>query len=353
MIFVYLIFDFFSSFIPSILNSSIQNSKYGIFFTAELFWLLLVIVTIYLFKSSYIFSEKKEGLFKTFFIGFPMTIYSIILLIGSITEMKPTSNVNIISLILYCICIGMTEEFMIRGWILNEFLKRYGDKRKYVILSIIFSSLLFGGMHITNIWFAGQTVSETLLQVMFATSAGIFLGALYYRTKNIIAVALLHGFYDFSILLSEVGDLRDCVTNPAVKSIIKYQLFVNLILSIILILSGLVIIRKSKTPELNKKEEKETSFKVKAIIACIILYNLVRIVPPGVFGMNETTNFQICYDYQEINIPNYELNVTNQNSFTFNNNNNTYTFSLVNNNIKLESTNNKEILLTNSGKVLN
>ena len=53
MIFIYLIFDLLSSFIPSFLNSSIQNSKYGIFFTAELFWLLLVIVTIYIFKSSY------------------------------------------------------------------------------------------------------------------------------------------------------------------------------------------------------------------------------------------------------------------------------------------------------------
>ena len=68
MVFIYLLFDLISGVIPGYLNRTIQNSKYGIFFTGELFWLILVIIVIYLFKSSHIFSEKKEGILKTFLI---------------------------------------------------------------------------------------------------------------------------------------------------------------------------------------------------------------------------------------------------------------------------------------------
>ena len=49
---------------------------------------------------------------------------------------------------------------------------------------IFFSGLIFGGMHITNVLY-GQTLFDTLIQIAQATSVGVLLGAIYYRTKNI------------------------------------------------------------------------------------------------------------------------------------------------------------------------
>ena len=344
MLLLYLLFELATDYFPSILFQSTQGTKYGLYFIAELFWLIMVIITIYIFKNSYVFSQKKEGFFKTLLIGFPLTMLSIIYLSSSIKEAFKADTYTLISLILYAITIGLTEELMIRGWILNEFLERYGNNKKNVILSIFFSALIFGGMHISNIWAGGQTVSETLIQILFAVEAGIFFGALYFRTRNLWAISFLHGFYDFSLILREVNLIKDCVSNETSLNYNMYSLFINGLQGLILVICAIIILRKSKTYEDFEDEissediNKSNNTKSIGTIACIVVFVIMINVQPSLFGVKEKElqNSSTCYNYKEVRFRYIETSHNNNKEFTINNNNYNYHFIKDGNKVTLE-----------------
>ena len=257
----------------------------------------------------------------------------VIYTIANIRHLFGVPIINVFGVALYALSIGLTEELLVRGWVLSRFFKKYSTKRKEVYLSIIFSALIFGGMHITNIWNGGQTVSETLIQILFATAAGIFFGAAYFRTKNILGVAFVHGFYDFSILIGEISLLRDCTSN-AISSITKYSLFNTVCESIIFVLAALVIMRKSKTNPLfgeevtAVQEAKDQEFKTRAIIACIVIYFIANNVPYSFFGVTDKDlrNFKVCYSYPEIDLNSVTTTYNNYNSYSLSNENTKYEF---------------------------
>ena len=76
------------------------------------------------------------------------------------------------------------EELIFRGIILKGFLSRYSYKK-----AILFSAIVFGAIHVKP------------LQIWGAILLGLFLGWVYYKTKNIGAVIVSHFFANFSILL--------------------------------------------------------------------------------------------------------------------------------------------------------
>lgn len=326
MLIIYLLFEVVSSYIPGLLSSGIRNGKYGIYFIAELSWLLFVLFIIYMSGNAKALSNKREGFFKTLLAGFPILLMAVFYTFTNVKEIFSTSLVNLISLVLYCLAIGLTEELICRGWLLGEFLKRYSNKRKLVILSIVFSSLIFGGMHITNIWNAGQTVLETLIQILFATAAGYFFGCLYFRTRNLIAIAFLHGFYDFSIMAGDLNLLKDCIRldNPRTT---LYSFLFNIVLAIILIVAGNVIIRKSKTNELfdlevsEEQKNKDATFKVLAVFGCIGAYMCSTFLLAIFLGASDsdTDKSQLCFKYPDIKLQYLETNYNNVDSYNIGN----------------------------------
>lgn len=330
---LYLLFEAFTSLTLSPLVSVVRYSKYGVYIISETCWLFLVLFAIFIFKDTKIFSEKKESLPKTLLICFPLTFIAIVYMLGSIKSLFSASLINIVGLIIYALTIGLTEELLVRGWILSRFFKKYDKNRKEIYLSIIFSALIFGGMHISNIWTGGQTVSQTLLQIVFATAAGIFFGAAYYRSRNIMGMAFVHAFYDFSILINEINYLRDCSTNN-IASISKYQMFLTICNSLILILSAIIIMRPSKTNPLLGEEvnsltiSKDKEMKSRLIIACLILYFITNNVPVKFFGIkNEDLQaYKTCYYYPEINLKNVETSYNNYSEYIINNENIEYKF---------------------------
>ena len=98
-------------------------------------------------------------------------------LIGSLSSLNGFNLGNFINLLFLTIFIGIAEEFLCRGWLQNEFIERYGDTKRHIILSILFSSLIFGLIHLTNLM-AGQDLLTTIIQVIQATSVGLLLGSI-------------------------------------------------------------------------------------------------------------------------------------------------------------------------------
>ena len=103
-----------------------------------------------------------------------------------------------------CLSIGLLEEFVWRGIILNGFLSAWKDKRKGIYFAVLISSLCFGLCHYMNL-LAGQDFLSTTKQVISAVCMGVFLSALYLQTNHLVFPVLVHGLCDFSnFLMNEI-----------------------------------------------------------------------------------------------------------------------------------------------------
>lgn len=320
MLIIFLLVQTFTTLIPSLLAGSILNYKYGTEFIVEAIWALVVLIIMLLSKNSYVFTGKKEDFFKSIKLGAPILGISILCFIGNMNNLYETYFPIIINLALFCLSIGIAEEFLCRGWIQNEFIERFASNRKQVIYSIVLSSLLFGGMHITNALY-GQSLFDTLIQIAQATSVGVLLGSIYYRTKNIWSVVFLHGFYDFSLMLGSANVIKECTSLTPSTPVALYSIFSSILIIAFYILSSIILLRKSKINEVLDKKEilteedliKENKF-IKKIKAALIIVIIIFFLPTHTlikgYGENE-----VCYDYEEKELSNYQTHYYNYKKF--------------------------------------
>lgn len=96
---------------------------------------------------------------------------------------------------------GLSEEFILRGVLFNTFRYRFGEDRKSIVKAVIFSSVIFGLLHLINLIENPILVITTLSQVGYAIEIGIVLGCIYYITNNIWVCAIFHGLFDFAAFI--------------------------------------------------------------------------------------------------------------------------------------------------------
>jgi len=82
---------------------------------------------------------------------------------------------------------GLAEEFIFRGLMQNHFLRIFK-----IIPTIFLTNLIFMLMHL--IWL-------NYLELLFVFVVGSLCGIIYYRTKNLVLVAILHGMVNFSLFV--------------------------------------------------------------------------------------------------------------------------------------------------------
>jgi len=155
-------------------------------------------------------------------------------------------------------------------------------------------------MHISNL-LTGQSLFQTITQILQATSIGILFGSIYYRSKNIWSVIFLHGLYDFSIMLSDINLVKDCTYGTPSTSIALYSTFASILIILYYIFNALLILRTTDLKE-KKKEIKDNKFVVIGLITTFILMML----PLGIFvtGYDE---YQTCYNYEIKTVKNYDF----------------------------------------------
>lgn len=339
MIVFFIIFDILLNNVVSLTVATIGTGKFGREVIAELGAVFLALIILLIFKNSYIYSEKKVGFFKAIKVGAFMLIFSVFMLIFNFIKIKGKIDIfDLLSLILYCFLIGVFEEFLCRGWIQNEFIERFAKNRKQVILSITLSSLIFGAMHISNIWVSGQDVLQTIAQIIQATGLGILLGSVYYRTKNIWSSVFLHGFWDFAILIGEINLIKRCVNSETTLNYSLYLLTVSILMAIFYFLISLYILRKSKTNNIIEEYTEEEikiseSNSSRLLIFTIIFYFCINQIP-----IQEVE--EICYDYSSKAINYNEVVYPEYNKYTIKENNL---------NLELSVTDNHELLIKDLG----
>jgi putative membrane protein len=161
-------------------------------------------------------------------------------------EILHTGLDNWLLFALYCACVGIFEEFVFRGILFPLMAGSFTPDKKGFLKTFFFSSIVFGGMHIFNI-FVGGGIGPTLLQVCYSTLIGGLCAFVLVKTKNILLCAFVHGLYDFcGMLLSE---------SPGLGGGVPYDWQTVIIMAVIGIAVGLFVLYFIwKYPESERKE---------------------------------------------------------------------------------------------------
>lgn len=96
--------------------------------------------------------------------------------------------------ILYAICVAGLEEFIFRGLIQQTLRKTLS-----AIDSVLYGALLFGIGHVFGMW--GQPMAVILIRFLWTAGLGLYLGALYEKTKSLTLVTVVHALVDMTSIL--------------------------------------------------------------------------------------------------------------------------------------------------------
>ena len=345
MLVIFVAVELLCQILPNLLLHNIESNKYGSELLLEMLFAFVVLIIMLFFKNSYVFTEKKMKFVDSVLLGLPMLIVILINLYFNYSSLETINYPNLINLLLYCTFIGIGEEFLCRGFLQNEFIERFGDSKKHILLSILFSSLIFGLMHISNV-LTGQSLFETIMQVLQATSIGILFGSIYYKSKNIWSVIFLHGLYDFSIMLSDINVIKSCDYTYTSKGIIIYTLFASLVIILYYIFNALYVLNKTDLKD--KKEFLNRKFIINGIISMFILMYL----PIGIFINDD--GYETCYEYEtkvvddsyyEKHYPfydEYDITINKENDFLGISESYIYNFSINDNDFIISNKNTKK-----------
>lgn len=278
----------------SILLTAISKYPKGELVITEAVLASLVLIVMLLFRNGYVFTQKHEKLTKGLFYGSYFLIGASVFIFVYKAGLK--EGLAVLNLAVGCFLVGVSEELLCRGWLLNEFLEKFGNTKKGVWYSIIVSGGIFGILHLGNV-LTGQTWSTTIVQALTAMAAGIFFGIIYYKTKNIWSVILLHALWDFSLLLSEIIPIKSETVVLSSFSII------GLVFSLGMILSECISIIPF-IKDIDKEPEKES------IIVCAII-GFLGFITCMILSSFQTVNFKDTYNYEPINIKNFSVTTNN------------------------------------------
>ena len=122
--------------------------------------------------------------------------------------------------ILSMLLVGYIEEMLFRGLLFKALIPKKG-----VRASVLISSAVFGLAHLINL-FAGQTVQETALQVLFAVSWGVILALVFCKCGSLLPGIAAHGLVNaFSRLGAESAAVGRIYTVAAMAVAILYGLY--------------------------------------------------------------------------------------------------------------------------------
>lgn len=154
------------------------------------------------------------------------------------------SVLELVFYVVYCFFVAFIEELAFRGIVLPLFYVKFKNKKRGVVLTVFFSSLVFGLTHLLNL-FGGASILSTLLQVGYSFLIGSMCAAVFIATKNISFAVLIHFVFDIGGLLLNKrgiasGNQWDIVT-----------VIITCVLGVIALVYFVIYLFKCKNEELN------------------------------------------------------------------------------------------------------
>jgi len=190
---------------------------------------------------------RKEGIGKGILFGWLFIIVGVYnFMLSSVNFVKSSisfpSIEKIVFYTLIMFCIGIFEEVLFRGIILNNMLNKWGDNKTGIIKSVVLSSLIFGLGHFVNLVVFPALIIRTISQIVYTSLHGILYAGIYLRSKNIWAVIILHAVFDWLVLISGILRPVDSAIAPVDVSIVSG--LIEVIFAIPFAFVGFFLIRK-------------------------------------------------------------------------------------------------------------
>lgn len=193
----YLAVSYFSSMITGIIGTLIPFIL--IIFIA--FIIYKYVKTLKLLKQSILFKNiTSTSLFILFLIVF---LIIVIRPVNNIKGVFNTSPRNILKCFIIALTAGIFEEFLVRILIFDGFSQLFNHKKYNLLLASIYSSILFGIFHLSNLSF--QSMEITLQQVFYAMALGLVFCFIRLKTNGILICILLHSLIDFQPNIADSG----------------------------------------------------------------------------------------------------------------------------------------------------
>ncbi len=161
-----------------------------------------------------------------------------------------------LSYFVFCITIGLFEESLFRGVVFQGILSKTGKTIKGIWVAIITSSIIFGAVHVYTYVIGGSYdltgIIESIGKTLQTGAIGVLLAAIYLKTKNLWAIALVHTLNDFFLMQAVMfssNTLGNYVTggSEGIGSIIIYA--VQLLLYVPALVKATKIIKEVEAPE--------------------------------------------------------------------------------------------------------
>lgn len=174
---------------------------------AEFVFFCIALIMLQITGQRHILKCTKKSFFKSLWSGF---VFFVLAIIGCtlfvLEEAKQgityKSLSEIVAFIIFVILVGLAEEIIFRGIIADSIFEYFGNSVFGVVKSVVLGGIIFGFAHITN-YFAGQSLEQTIIQMIATSMLGLLLTAIYLRHKNIFGVAILHTILDFMVLFMQ------------------------------------------------------------------------------------------------------------------------------------------------------
>lgn len=200
----------------------------------------------------YGFACKSRGFIRTFKVGWIyLALFSVALLLAIFTKAVATgaqweSWDKILVGLLSVIGIGIREEVLYRGVLVNALGLKYAKDAKGLWLTTWLAAILFGGTHITNLFFDVPLVN-VLIQSLGAMGIGIGFVAIYLRGGNIWFLAIVHTVIDLSSLFESTFLVNNLSDQTAISDLGLTGQIAQVVIGIAV---ALILLRKSKQQEI-------------------------------------------------------------------------------------------------------
>ncbi|HMB24880.1 MAG TPA: CPBP family intramembrane glutamic endopeptidase [Anaerolineales bacterium] len=178
---------------------------------------------------------------RALWLGWPLLLFTLINIEEGVV-IDVSKPVLIALHLLTALSTGWIEEILFRGVVLTTLLQKWGRSRKGIYWVVLFSSALFGAIHLLNFIQGRKPLLDTAVQITFAIFFGVMFSACFLRNRTILPVILLHAAIDWAGTLNEVavgGGLRT-VTQPMSLE----NALISILITLPLFLYGLFILRK-------------------------------------------------------------------------------------------------------------
>ncbi|OQR54834.1 CPBP family intramembrane glutamic endopeptidase [Bacillus sp. CDB3] len=209
--------------------------------------LLLVL----LLSNTAIFKIKFGDITNRIGLGLLLSIPILIVVVSNAQGIEP-NNLMKVNMHTYLLAVISTiasvtfEEILMRGILLNGFIKVWNHKTNAIWLSVIWSSLIFSLTHLANLS-SGQKLNVTMIQLVFTVGLGFFCAAIYIRTNNLLIPIIAHFLVNIAAQLNELDLSLTKIANESTKDgDILWQFIYMGGISLVLILFSWIYLRKKK-----------------------------------------------------------------------------------------------------------